>query len=187
MFKHPKIDHVIIIHGIGASSRIMWFPWLRRKLEQRGIRIDALTMPRPFHPDLADWRKAAQAALEDAGPTTMIIGHSLGGTFTVRMLEEGTARNIGCVVLVSAPIARPLKFDPVVPFFSKLLDWHVIQKNARRFLLLHAKNDPVVAYDHTLRYGEFLGVRPLLIEKGGHFDGPKNPAVWDLISPFLRR
>lgn len=182
-----KIDHVIIIHGIGASPQIMWFPWLRRKLEKRGIHVDALKMPRPFHPDLADWRKAAQAALKDAGPTTMIVGHSLGGAFTVRMLEEGTLRHVGCVVLVSAPIARTLKFDPVIPFFSKPLDWHVVRDRARRFLLLHAKNDPIVPYDHALRYGEFLGVHPLLIEKGGHLDGLTNPAAWNLISPLLRR
>ncbi len=182
-----KIDHIIILHGIGANPFIMWFPWLRLKLELLGIRVEAPILPHSFKPDLTEWKRAAKKVLQRAGPSTMIIGHSLGGTLAMHLLDEAAVRRVGCVTLVSTPIARTLNVARFLPFFETPLNWSGIRKRADRFLILHAKNDPVVPCDHAVRYGELLGVTPMLIEKGRHFDGIRNLALFDLISPLLKK
>jgi predicted alpha/beta hydrolase family esterase len=180
-----KIDHVIILHGIGANPFIMWFPWLRLQLEWRGVRVDAPVLPSSFKPNLLAWKKAVRTAFRTAGPSTMVIGHSLGGMLAIRLLEEGAARRIGCLTLVSAPIARTLRFDAVIPFFDSPIDWKKVRSRVKEVRILHAKTDPIVPYDHSVRYGDLLGAKPRIIPKGGHFDGITNHALLDLIEPLL--
>jgi uncharacterized protein len=182
-----KIDHVIILHGIGANPFIMWFPWLRLQLELRGIRVDAPVLHRSFKPDLRVWKKAVRNALKTAGPSTMIIGHSLGGMLAVRLLEEHRSPRIGCLTLVSAPIARTLRFDAVIPFFEKPIDWERVRSRVGHALLLHAKTDPIVPFDHSVRFAEQLGVIPRIVPRGGHFDALTNKDLFAMIRPLLAR
>lgn len=164
-----EITDVTILHGYGVTPQKMWFPWLHRELEERGLPVRVPAMPEPLNPDYRKWRKAALPIARTWGPGTLVIGHSVGGAFALRLLERDVKTRIAGVVLVGSPFTATINVKPYVRFFAMPMDWQRVRDMAEQFHVLHAKNDPFVPYDHAVRYAEALGSNLTLVTKGGHF------------------
>lgn len=181
-----KIDHVIILHGLGANPYIMWFPWLRRQLEDKGVHVDVPVLPESFKPTYDNWMLAARTYAKNASGSTLFVGHSLGGVLALRLLEKTAPWKVGGVVTVASPFAVQAKIGDFMTFFDARINWRKVKNRARLFTAIHAKNDPVVPYDHALRYGELLDAKLVLTDRGGHFTAMTAPLVLETIEPMLK-
>jgi predicted alpha/beta hydrolase family esterase len=102
---------------------------------------------------------------------TIMIGHSLGGLFLVKVLEQ-LEKPIKTAVFVATPIGIP----PVVnwagdaPFLKKPFDWEKIRKNAKNIIVYHSDNDPYVGLENGKKLAENLGGELSFVPGAGHFN-----------------
>lgn len=184
----PKpATHVVMLHGYGVSPEKMWFPWMHKELERLGVAVSAPAMPDPFRPDYKKWERTTKDLAARWTPQTVLVAHSLGGAFSLRMLERHAKTKLRAVILVAPLFASPFPAKQVLGFFDKPIDWWTVRERAEEFRILQAKDDPLVPFDHALRYQEALGADLTMFPKGGHFTGKKFPFLLSAVKKYLAK
>src|SRR3989344_8170634 len=79
---------VYIIHGWAGSSKGNWFPWIKKELEKRNVRVFVFDMPDAKHPSIESWVKYLEDNVKDADENAYFIGHSVGCQTILRFLEK---------------------------------------------------------------------------------------------------
>jgi hypothetical protein len=79
---------VIIIHGTGGSPEENWFPWLATALTKNSHEVIVPRMPTPKDQSLNSWFTAFYNQVGSINGDTILIGHSLGAVFLLRLLER---------------------------------------------------------------------------------------------------
>lgn len=79
---------VFILHGLGGSPAENWFPWLHSELETAGHTVHTPTFPNADRPILEEWIQEFERYEDKMNEGTVLVGHSLGGTFAMRYLER---------------------------------------------------------------------------------------------------
>lgn len=179
------IDRVVMIHGYGVSADNIWFPWLHKEIEKFGVAVEAPSLPSPLRPDFKRWMKSFEALAEHWTPQTLVIAHSLGGALALRLLEYKTKKKVRAVILVSPLFASIMSVKPLLEFFDHPIDWKKIRGSAQEFIVIQAQDDPLVPFDHALRYRELLDAKLHLFKKGGHFASKKFPFLLKLVKRYL--
>lgn len=137
------MKRLLILHGWGADSKSNWFPWLEKIMEERGYIVYCPDLPDTETPNLERWLKAAEIAAPFDG-TLSAVGHSLGAATLLRLLERlGESERIDTAVLVSG-FAADIGIEELRNFVEKPFDWEKIRKKAKRFVVMHGDDDPVV-------------------------------------------
>ncbi|MBI2004073.1 alpha/beta fold hydrolase [Candidatus Pacearchaeota archaeon] len=93
----------IIVHGKADDEKDKsyfkhWIPWIKKKLEDRKIKVFTPLMPEPWKPNYNSWKKEFNKYNIDKN--TILIGHSCGSAFLVRWLGE-TKKKIKRLILVA--------------------------------------------------------------------------------------
>jgi predicted alpha/beta hydrolase family esterase len=162
----------VIIHGTKGSPDGNWFPWLARELEQQGHRAMVPRMPTPEGQSLEGWLSTFAQQVAPIDANTTLIGHSLGATFLLRLLERLDRRACQSV-FVAGPIGMigiP-EFDALnATFIEGPFDWATIRRNAGRILCFSGEGDPYVPAAQTEQLSEGLGVPNYIIPKGRHLN-----------------
>lgn len=172
---------IVLTHGYKASPQTNFWPWLRTQLTQRGHEVITVDLPSPEAPQCAEWVEAIDRAVARPGGDTMFIAHSLGGVALLHYLENaqmsGTPKS---VMLISAPFH--IGSETFASFFEPMVDFDTVMWKGQEFIIIHAKDDAVVPFDHARRYERELNGHLHAVESGGHFlDAPELPLILDLI------
>jgi len=80
--------NIFIFHGTAGSPEGNWFPWLKEKLTNKGHNVIVPRFPTPEGESLVSWLKVLEEYKDLINQDTIIIGHSKGGLFTLRVLEK---------------------------------------------------------------------------------------------------
>ena len=104
---------------------------------------------------------------------TILIGHSLGGVFTLRVLEQ-LKHSVRAVFLVGTPIGvKPIaNYDRDSSFSGFDFNWSTIQANSKHFTVYQSDDDPYVSLGNGEQLAKKLGVELSFIPKAGHFNTP---------------
>lgn len=132
----------IIVHGCPAgpegerdvqtrSYDKHWMPWVRDRLIERNIATLIPTMPDPWAPDYARYKREFEK--HPVAERTILIGHSCGCAFLVRWLGE-TKQTIDTLVLV-APWKIPRAGDPQREAFYDFTIDATIALRVRRIIM----------------------------------------------------
>jgi predicted alpha/beta hydrolase family esterase len=78
----------IIIHGTYGNPDENWFPWLKTELEKIGYQVYAPIFPTPENQNLEAWLKVIGDLHNNIGAKTIFIGHSVGASFILSILES---------------------------------------------------------------------------------------------------
>ena len=166
----------IIIHGTEGNPEENWFPWLKKELEQRGYEVHVPQFPSPpiVAAKISQWWDVLKNYEIDED--TILIGHSLGGLFTLRILEK-LEKPVKGAYLAGASIGiKPIKYyDRDLAFSGFDFDWDKIKQNAKRFVVFHSDDDPYVCFENGKALAEKLGVELTFIPNAGHFNISTNP------------
>lgn len=172
---------IVFIHGFKASSKTNFFPWLKEELMRKGHEVVALDLPNPEAPAPEEWTKAL---LEGVGPVddqTIIVAHSLGAAESLRFLEAAEARSTIKGLLMIAP-PWMINNDMFRGFFMSELDFDVLMWKAKRFSIIHSRDDKVIPFDHAEKYAKVLHARLVERNEGeGHFQGERYPIILEEI------
>lgn len=160
-----------IFHGTAGHPGENWFPWLKGKLEERGFEVIVPQFPTPYGQTPETWFEVLQPYQNLWHDSTIAFGHSLGGTFLLRVLEHLEIQ-IKAAFFVAAPIGiLPIKnYATDKPFLEKPFDWPTICQHARDFFVFHSDNDPFVGLENGKVLAENLGVELTFVPGAGHFN-----------------
>lgn len=171
-----------IIHGTEGYPEENWFPWMKEKLETIGYKVFVPQFPTPENQTLENWFEVFKKYKEFYTQESILIGHSLGGAFALRVLEKYDTQ-IKAAYIVAAPIGvLPIKnYDGDKLFISHPFDWEKIRKHSKSFAIFHSDNDPYVCLGNGKKLAENLGVDLTFVANAGHFNTKSGYQKFELL------
>lgn len=140
-------------------------------MEQRGFTVYVPQFPTPENQTLDAWFDVFKEYERYVDEETIMIGHSLGGSFLLRVLEQLETR-ISTACLVATPIGlKPIKnWEGDMPFIGNPFDWKKILQHARHFAVFHSDNDPYVSLGNGQEAAKQLNIDLNFVSGAGHFN-----------------
>ena len=165
---------IFIFHGTEGYPEENWFPWLKEKLETTGnykVFVPQFPSPPVVPAKIAEWFEVLKGYEQYTNDDTILIGHSLGGIFALRILEQ-RKKPVRAAILVGTPIGvHPiLNYDRDSSFSGFSFDWATIKANATDFVVYQSDNDPYVSLGNGEELAKNLGVPLSFIPNAGHFN-----------------
>jgi uncharacterized protein len=164
--------NILIFHGTAGSPEGNWFPWLKGKLEKDGQTVFVPRFPTPEGESLAAWFQVLEKYTQYINKEAILVGHSKGGLFTLRLLERLQVP-VHATFLVAPPIGvQPIHYYKEDALFSKgfEFDWGKIRANAGVATVYHSDNDPYVCLENGKELAKQLGVDLTYIPNAGHLN-----------------
>ncbi len=129
-------------------------------------------MPTPTGQNLANWRRSFTAQVGALTPDTILIAHSIGCAFALRLLEQSLIPIAGCYLV--AGFAQPLvstQFDPLnESFLTGSFNFAQIIQQATQFHIYASDNDPYVPTALSQTMCQQLNGQFHLMPGAGHFN-----------------
>ena len=167
------MNNIFIFHGTEGYPEENWFPWLKEKLEAMGYKVFVPQFPSPpvVPAKVSEWFDVLKDYEQYINENTIFIGHSLGGVFTLRILEK-LKQSVKAALFIGTPIGvRPiLNYDRDSSFSGFSFDWTVIRANAKNFAVFQSDDDPYVSLDNGRELSQKLGIDLSFIPNAGHFN-----------------
>jgi predicted alpha/beta hydrolase family esterase len=164
---------VFIFHGTEGYPEENWFPWMKSELEKKGCEVIVPHFPSPpvIAAKIIEWFDVLNPYIHDMDEDTIIIGHSLGGVFTLRVLEK-LNHPIKAAFFTGTPVGvRPiLNYERDAAFSGFDFDWPTIRSNASHFEVYQSDDDPYVGLDNGKELAKHLDVALNFIPNAGHFN-----------------
>ena len=178
----------VIIHGVMASPKAHWFPWLKSQLLSHGLECDVPKMPTPENQKLDVWLKTLND-LSIVRQNSILIGHSIGAAFILRFLQQSNLRGLQTILL--APFVDKINLEPYDILNASFIqspddpfDWRKIQLAAHKILCIAGENDPYVPLSLSKFVANKLEVKLEVIQNGQHLNSDagfiKFPRLLDL-------
>ena len=163
-----------MLHGAHGGPDTNWFPWLRAELVAQGIEVLLPRLPTPEAQSLAAWFSAYDRVVNAAPPApTMLVGHSLGAAFALRLVEKATAPYEGLFLAAGfiGTLGLP-DYDPINrSFFCMPFDWAGIRERKGRACHCWAgDDDPYVPLSRSQEVASHLNAPLEVLPKGGHLN-----------------
>ncbi len=185
--------NVLIVHGTEGHPEENWFPWLKKELERNDFRVFVPQFPSPpvVQAKIEEWFEVLKDYEQFITEETIFIGHSLGGIFTLRILEKRDH-----AVKAACFAGTPIGIDPILNYerdksFSGFeFDFENIKKKAEHFMVFQSDDDPYVGLKNGEELADKLGVELSFIPSAGHFHEQSGyvtfPLLRDKILQFYR-
>ena len=192
---------VVIVHGTKGTPEGNWFAWLDRELTARGVKVLRPRFPTPEGQTLANWREVFRQGMDDLAAArgreevskadVILVGHSLGAAFVLRLAEDagrGSAVPYRAVIGV-CPFAEALGLEAFDPFNHDFVapawDWGAVRNGARDFLFYAGNDDPFVPLAVARRVRDAVGCGDFeVVDKGKHLT---DHAGFTEFPPILKR
>lgn len=165
------MTRVIILHGTKSTPDSNWFPWLESSLISNGMQVIRPALPTPNGQSLERWKVDFSAQCGSlSADRDILVGHSAGSTFALRLLETQPAM----AAYLVAPFASPLgiaEFDLLnTSFLATPFQWEAISRNCRAIKLFHGDNDPYVPLAHAVELHRALAAPLVVVRSGEHLN-----------------
>ena len=165
------MKQVFIIHGTDGHPAENWFPWLKLQLENLGYSVvvpqfpvGALQTPENWHIELNKYKNRFDYE-------TIIIGHSFGAGFLLKVLEQLENR-IRAAVFISPPVGvKPIKYWELdKPLLKDGFEWSRIKRGAKHHIVFHSEDDPYISIGNGEKVAQELAIKLQKEEFAGHFN-----------------
>ncbi len=165
---------VIILHGAHGGPDTNWFPWLHATLEAEGIAVLRPRFPTPDGQSLSAWLDAYDRAVGSLpNAATVLVGHSLGAAFALRLIERAGQPVAGVFLAAGFVGALGLPdYDTINrSFFATRFDWPAIRARKGRFCHCWAgDDDPYVPLSRSQAMATCLQAPLEIVSGGGHLN-----------------
>jgi len=186
--------NVFIFHGTEGYPEENWFPWMKEKLEAEGCKVIVPQFPSPpvVPAKITEWFDVFKNYEQDVNENTILIGHSLGGIFTLRILEK-LSHPIKAAVFVGTPIGvNPiLNYNRDSSFSGFDFDWENIKGKAKNFIVYQSDTDPYVGFGNGEELSKQLGTELTFVPNAGHFNKKAGyiefPDLLEKLKPLIKK
>lgn len=179
------MTNVLIVHGLGGYPEENWFPWLKGKLESLNCDVLVPRFPTPEDQTLDSWLAVLDRYRGHLNEDSIVVGHSLGVSFLLSVLEE---RRVRAAFLVAGFVGRiNNEFDEgMKTFVQREFEWDKIRKNCKRFYVFYSDDDPYVKPHKARELSERLVTHATLVKNAGHFNAASGYTRFDLLLERMR-
>jgi predicted alpha/beta hydrolase family esterase len=189
-----RAKKVLIFHGTEGYPEENWFPWLKEMLEAQGAQTFVPQFPTPpiVPAKISEGLDVLKKYEDKIDGNTVLVGHSLGGVFALRILEK-LNKPVHAAFFVGTPVGiRPISnYDRDGSFSGFDFDWERIKKNAKHFKVFQSDNDPYVGLENGRELAKNLGVELSLVPNAGHFNKKagyiKFKELWEKLETLLNK
>lgn len=174
---------VVIVHGAYGSPEENWFPWLKEKVIGVGWRALVPKLPTPDGQRLDRWREAFRQQIGEVGAEMVLVGHSVGASFLLTVVEESPVRVRG-MFLASGFVGNlgKAEFDGINDtFVNRAFDWERIRGNAETIRVYNSDNDPYVPLEKGRELAARLGVELRVVHGAGHINAASGYTRFDAL------
>lgn len=153
-----------------------------------GYKVFVPQFPTPENQTPETWFAVFDRYKKYLGPETILVAHSLGGAFALRVLERYSVK-IKAAFLVATPVGvRPIKnWDGDQPFIGKPFDWEAIRSRAERVVVFHSDDDPMVGIGNGIELAKNLDAELIRLPNAGHFNAKAGYMRFDLLLEKIRK
>jgi predicted alpha/beta hydrolase family esterase len=166
------MKRVFIVHCWEGYPEYCWYPWVKKKLEEKGFEVSVPAFPETDMPKMNAWVSKLQEVVGQPDEDTYLIGHSLGCATIMRYLEmlpEG--QRVGGVVMV-AGFNENVGFEEIQNFFETPIDLEKIKNRSKNgFVAIHSDDDPYVDLKYADIFKEKLSAEVIIKHNAKHFSG----------------
>lgn len=143
-----------------------WIPWLKKQLDSKGIKTEVPLMPTPWDADYNSWKKEFDKL--DINENTILIGHSCGGGFLVRWIDE-KKKKVKRLILVSPGKAGMGRSRGTGNLYGKETVTN-LNKYVKDEIILFTSNDDIPSHITGAReYEKELFAKIIFLKSHGHF------------------
>ncbi len=177
----------IIFHGTLGAPTGNWFPWLQSTLANKGWDVSVPSLPTPENQSFESWVEALKEQVSNLKNIDLLIGHSLGATFALRLLEQNLVHPQQTILVsaVSDEIGN-VEYDTLnTPFINAPYQWDKIKENSKDITILHGTNDPYVPLEQPEIIAKNLNILLHLIKGGGHLSAESGYTEFPDILPYI--
>lgn len=132
----------LLIHDFEGSNDGNWFPWLEKKLSNLEFEVVNETLPNPEHPVYTESLKFLEEKTKNFGDNDIVIGHSLGAFWAVKLAEK---KHFKSVILVAPAIGE-------LPFELMRKEWDGSDINALEGVIWKGCNPQLVKADKKVAF-----------------------------------
>ncbi len=173
---------VFIFHGTNGFPQENWFDWLKQKLEKLNCKVIVPQFPTPQNQTPESWFKVLEQYSDELNEDSILVGHSLGGTFLLRVLETIDFKIRGAFIVSATVGIKPLKnFETDKPFTQKPFEWKKIRQNCKNFFVFHSENDPIVGFANGEKIAKMLSTKLISVPDARHFNTAAEYTKFDLL------
>ncbi len=166
----PRHNNYVILHGSFGSKDGNWFPWLKRKLEDKKYKVSVPQMPVGVDKQNYDsWSKELDKI--SINENTIIIAHSIAPVFVCKYLINNKikVKKLIFVCGFNNYLGIDPDFDTVnEPMFLNNLE--DIKSYCNNIVCFYSDNDPYVKYDVEKDFADTISNEQYIIKSGGHIN-----------------
>lgn len=161
-----------LIHGSYGNPNENWFPWLKDYLESMGHQVITPIFQTPNNQSLESWTEEFKKYESQIDEDTIFIGHSLGPSFILSILEKINVKVKGCIFVAGfLGLLNNKDFDEINhTFTNREFNWEKILENCDNFYVLNSKDDPYVPLEKGYELSRYLKTELQVFETAGHFN-----------------
>lgn len=175
------MNHLVLLHGIGADSSNHWLPYLQTHFKNLNWQVDAPNLPNDNQPDLQIWLDFVCNKVS-LTTETVLVGHSMGCPLILSLLERSSVKVAKTILVAGFSEAVD---ETARDFVQQNYDWSTIKNNCSEFYFVNSDNDPYGCDDKQGRLMlDKLGGTQVTISGGMHFGTEEFNDVCDEF-PFL--
>lgn len=160
----------IIIHGSFGSSDGNWFPWLRKKLQEKNLEVHVPQMPIGVgKQNFESWSQVLDKLNID--DDTVIIAHSIAPVFICKYLIKNQikVKKLLFVCGFNNYLGINADYDAVnEPMYLDNLE--DIKNYCDDITCFYSDNDPYVPYDVEKQFADAMTDKQILVKGGGHIN-----------------
>ena len=181
---------VIFVHGYTSSSTENWYPNISKELDKLGVDYSIRDFPGGEYPHSKEWLEILDREIHSTDKPTILVGHSLG-TRAILLYLNKTEKVFDAVILIAPPGNNVEKWEKysegrVADFFEHKIDLSNIQSRAKKFIVVHSKDDSDVPYEEGVEIAQGLNAKLITLEGRDHMSAPENYTyVLDVLKTVL--
>ncbi len=187
---------VFIIHGWGGKPEEAWFPWLKKKLEAKGISVYVPAMPDTEHPAIDKWVPYLAAQVGWPDTNTYLVGHSIGVQTILRYLQTldrpvgGVVAVAGFFTLIPGSLDGPGEEKQAKPWLETPIDTDKVKQNTNKIIAIFSDTDKFVGLENVDYFKKRLGAQTFVLNKKGHMgssDGIQElPEILEAVEEIMK-
>lgn len=159
----------ILIHGNGNSKPTdNWFPYLKKKLEDVGVKVVAPQFPDTELARSSYWLPFLEKDLK-ADQDTIIVGHSSGAIAAMRYAETHTI--LGSALIGAYHTDLGIEAEKLSGYFDTPWNWETIKTNQKWIIQFAGANDPWIPIKEAHLVRDRLQTEYYEFSDQGHFGG----------------
>ncbi len=163
-----------LVHGWEGSPTNIWFPWLKKELENLGYKVQSLKMPHPELPIIKEWVATLEKEIKPS-EETILIGHSIGCQTIMRYLEK-PKRKIKAAFFVAPWFTLDLESEgeeavrEAKPWLETPINFAQVKNNCPCFVAFFSDDDWAVPISDAKLFKERINAKIIIEKKKSHFE-----------------